>query len=56
MSLLLHHLVDDAESLRDHLAGRLPSLIGDAGFADVALRGRLRTVWGSLELLSARRS
>jgi ubiquinone/menaquinone biosynthesis C-methylase UbiE len=45
--------IDDAESLREHLEGALPGLIADAGFADVALRGRLRTAWGTLELLSA---
>jgi ubiquinone/menaquinone biosynthesis C-methylase UbiE len=48
--------VDDAENLREHVDGRLPGVIADGGFADVALRGRLRTVWGSLELLSARRT
>jgi ubiquinone/menaquinone biosynthesis C-methylase UbiE len=45
--------VDEAEGLREHLAGGLPDLIGAAGFADVALRSRMRTVWGTLELLSA---
>jgi ubiquinone/menaquinone biosynthesis C-methylase UbiE len=47
--------VDEAESLREHLEGGLPGLIGAAGFSDVALRSRMRTVWGSLELLAARR-
>jgi ubiquinone/menaquinone biosynthesis C-methylase UbiE len=47
--------IDEAESLREHLHGRLPAVIAEAGFADVTLHGRMRTAWGSLELLSARR-
>ncbi len=46
-------LADGLEGTRDHAAGRLPHLIADAGFADVARRDRLRTPWGTLELLSA---
>jgi SAM-dependent methyltransferase len=45
-------LVDGLEGTRDHAAGHLPQLIADAGFADVVRRDRLRTAWGSLELLS----
>jgi ubiquinone/menaquinone biosynthesis C-methylase UbiE len=45
--------IDDAESLREHLDGRLPELIAAAGLEDVALRGRIGTVWGTLELISA---
>jgi ubiquinone/menaquinone biosynthesis C-methylase UbiE len=48
--------IDEAESLREHLAGSLPGLIAAAGFADVALRARMRTVWGTLELLCALRT
>jgi ubiquinone/menaquinone biosynthesis C-methylase UbiE len=44
--------VDGLEGTREHAAGRLPQLIADAGFADVARRDRLWTPWGSLELLS----
>jgi ubiquinone/menaquinone biosynthesis C-methylase UbiE len=47
--------VDGAEGLREHLDGRLPALLADAGFSAVAIHARLRTGWGSLELLSARR-
>jgi ubiquinone/menaquinone biosynthesis C-methylase UbiE len=47
--------VDEPDGLRDHLEGRLPAVIAEAGLADVALHARLRTAWGSLELLSARR-
>jgi ubiquinone/menaquinone biosynthesis C-methylase UbiE len=45
--------VDEAAGLREHLAGQLAALIAAVGFADVVLRGRLSTAWGTLELLSA---
>jgi SAM-dependent methyltransferase len=47
-------VLDGAAGLDDHLAGRLPSLIADAGFELVAARGGVRTVWGTLELLDYR--
>jgi ubiquinone/menaquinone biosynthesis C-methylase UbiE len=48
--------IDDAESLREHLDGRLPTLVAAAGFDDVALRARMGTAWGTLELISAART
>ncbi|HEX6618461.1 MAG TPA: class I SAM-dependent methyltransferase [Solirubrobacteraceae bacterium] len=47
--------VDGPEGLREHLEGAVPLLLADAGFAAVAVHDRLRTAWGSLELLSALR-
>jgi ubiquinone/menaquinone biosynthesis C-methylase UbiE len=47
--------VDGPEGLREHVAGEVPMLLADAGFAAVAVHDRLRTAWGSLELLSALR-
>jgi ubiquinone/menaquinone biosynthesis C-methylase UbiE len=47
--------LDGAQGLREHLDGRLPGLLADAGLSAIALHARLRTGWGSLELLSARR-
>lgn len=47
-------LIDGVENTRDHATGRLPALVAAAGFADVTLQRRLRTVWGSLEWLTAR--
>ena len=44
----------DVEGTRDHAAGRLPEMVSAAGFADVSVRRRLRTVYGTLELLEAR--
>jgi ubiquinone/menaquinone biosynthesis C-methylase UbiE len=48
-------LIDGFDGTRDHVAGRLPSFIEGAGFATVQRHDRLRTAWGSLELLSAAR-
>jgi ubiquinone/menaquinone biosynthesis C-methylase UbiE len=47
--------IDEREGLREHLEGRLPAVVAEAGLADVILHARLRTAWGTLELLSARR-
>ena len=44
---------DGFAGTRDHVAGRLPGLIEQAGFGDLCRHDRLRTAWGSLELLSA---
>jgi SAM-dependent methyltransferase len=46
-------LIDGFEGSRDHVAGRLPQLMADAGFADVARRDHLWVPWGRLELVSA---
>jgi ubiquinone/menaquinone biosynthesis C-methylase UbiE len=47
--------VDGPEGLREHVDGAVPALLADAGFVAVAVHDRLRTGWGSLELLSALR-
>lgn len=47
-------LVDGREGTRDHLAGRLPAFVAHAGFPRVERYGRLRTGFGSLDLLEAR--
>jgi len=54
--LFILAIVDGFDGIRDHAAGRLPSFIEAAGFAPVQRHDRLRTAWGSLELLSARRA
>jgi SAM-dependent methyltransferase len=46
-------LLDGFENTRDHAAGRLPLMIEHAGFSSVRIVQRWRTVWGSLELISA---
>jgi ubiquinone/menaquinone biosynthesis C-methylase UbiE len=44
-------ILDGFDDTSDHAAGRLPSLIGQAGFSSVKVKRRWRTVWGSLELI-----
>jgi ubiquinone/menaquinone biosynthesis C-methylase UbiE len=46
-------LFDGFDGIRDHAAGRLPLFMEGAGFAPPKRHDRLRTAWGSLELLSA---
>jgi len=45
--------VDGLAQTRDHAAGRLPGIIEDAGFRSVQEHARMRTSFGSLEILSA---
>jgi ubiquinone/menaquinone biosynthesis C-methylase UbiE len=44
---------DGLAGTRDHAAGRLPGFVAEAGFTSVERFGRLRTTWGTLELLAA---
>lgn len=48
-------IFDGFAGIRDHAAGRLPLFVEAAGFGAVTRHDRLRTAWGSLELLSAPR-
>jgi ubiquinone/menaquinone biosynthesis C-methylase UbiE len=48
--------IDGFDRTRAHVRGELPGLITRGGFAEVCCRDRLRTGWGTLELLSAERS
>jgi ubiquinone/menaquinone biosynthesis C-methylase UbiE len=45
--------VDGFDRTADHRAGRLPTFVRQAGFGPVENYGRLRTGFGSLELLTA---
>ena len=47
--------LDGFERTRAHARGELPALIEQAGFSEVRRRDRLRTAWGTLELLCAER-
>jgi ubiquinone/menaquinone biosynthesis C-methylase UbiE len=49
-------LIDGFATTRDHAAGALPGFIAGAGFAVAPPYARLRTTWGSLELLRATKS
>lgn len=48
-------IFDGFDGIRDHAAGRLPLFLKNAGFPEIQRRDRLRTAWGSLELLRAER-
>jgi ubiquinone/menaquinone biosynthesis C-methylase UbiE len=52
-AFLALQLVDGFATTRDHAAGALPGLIAGAGFTPPRRHARLRTAWGSLELLRA---
>lgn len=52
-AFLVLQALDGFSNTRDHAAGRLPGIVAAAGFEDVTTHARLRTAWGSLELLSA---
>jgi ubiquinone/menaquinone biosynthesis C-methylase UbiE len=46
-------LIDGFATTHDHAAGRLPVFVAEAGFRDIERYARLRTAFGSLELLEA---
>jgi ubiquinone/menaquinone biosynthesis C-methylase UbiE len=46
-------LFDGREGTRDHAAGRLATLVREAGFGQVEVTRRVRTAFGMLELLAA---
>lgn len=46
-------LLDGFENTADHAAGRLPSLVAQAGFNNVRVAQHWRTAWGSLQLITA---
>lgn len=48
-------VLDGRERTSQNLDGRLPTLIEESGLADVRERDRFRTVFGTMELFSARR-
>ncbi|MEA2141799.1 MAG: hypothetical protein QOI64_229 [Solirubrobacteraceae bacterium] len=55
-SFFVLQVLDGFDGTRDHAAGRIPELVRASGFCDVHVYGRLRTAWGTLELLEARTS
>lgn len=46
--------IDGFDRTADHRAGRIPAMLRDAGFGSIERYGRLRTAFGSLELLAVR--
>jgi SAM-dependent methyltransferase len=55
-SFFLLQVIDGFDGTRDHAAGRIPEMIRAAGFSDVQRYRRLRTAWGTLDLLEATRA
>jgi ubiquinone/menaquinone biosynthesis C-methylase UbiE len=53
-SFFVLQIIDGFDGTRDHAAGRIAQLVGASGFGDVQVHRRLRTAWGTLELLEAR--
>ena len=53
LAFLTLQLLDGFANTRDHAAGRLPDYLAQAGFGDVRREARVRTGWGTLELLRA---
>jgi len=51
----LSQAIDGFDRTADHRAGRLPEMLDEAGFTAVERYDRLRTAFGSLDLLSAGR-
>ncbi len=49
----LLRVLDGLVNTRDHAQGEIPKLVGAAGFEDVSVWRTLRTVWGSMEFISA---
>jgi ubiquinone/menaquinone biosynthesis C-methylase UbiE len=56
VAFLALRALDGFDCTRAHARGELSALIEQAGFSEVQRRDRLRTGWGTLELLSAERS
>ena len=55
-SFFVLQILDGFDGTRDHAAGRVPELVRACGFCDVHVYRRLRTAWGTLELLESRNS
>ncbi|CAB4907789.1 unannotated protein [freshwater metagenome] len=47
-------VLDGRENTADHAAGRIPQIIQSAGFSEVRVTRRMRTVLGTLEIVEAR--
>lgn len=46
--------IDGFDRTRDHRAGRLPGFVAESGFGAVERYGRLRTAFGSIDILTAK--
>lgn len=53
VAFLAVRALDGRRNTADHAAGRIPQIIQSAGFSDVRVTRRMRTVLGTLELIDA---
>lgn len=53
IAFLAIRALDGRENTGDHVAGRIPQIIRDAGFPSVHVTGRLRTALGTLDIVEA---
>lgn len=51
----LVQLLDGFETTRENVNGRLPQIVAESGFSDVAILRRVRTGGGTLEVIEASR-
>ena len=55
-AFLLIQCFDGFATTRDHVAGRLPAMVAQAGFDDVRIDRRFRTMLGTMEIVRSRRN
>jgi len=48
-------VLDGHPNTFDHLHGKIPQLIRDSGFADVEIKGKINTMLGTLNLITAKK-
>jgi len=48
-------ILDGFENTRDNVQGRLPQLIGEAGFQQVEVRSEFNTIFGTMSLIAAQK-
>jgi len=54
-SFFVLQVLDGFDGTRDHAAGRIPELVRASGFCEVRVYAHRRTLWGTLELIEARK-
>ena len=55
VGFLFLRVLDGVVNTSEHARGEIPGLIGMSGFEDVSVWHTLRTVWGSMEFISAKK-
>jgi len=55
LSFYFIQILDGFENTRDNVLGRLPQLIGEAGFQQVKVRNEISTIFGTMSLIAAQK-